>query len=377
MKDKNDFKGTNPKTVAKFFFLGAALIFVLMYSEQIFGMLGTLWKIIFPLILGGAIAYILDIIKSRLEKIYFPKSKKKIINKSRSAVCLLLAIVLILAVLFFVMNLVVPEIIKAISGLGRLIPIYINILIDYVKANSDNPFILETLKEWQIDWNDIGKNLLSYETQGISGILSSAVLVAGNFASAIFNFFIAFSFAIYLIVGKAKLIGQVKRVTKAFLPEQHVKKCKILVTTLNESFTNFFVGQFTEAIVLGALCTLGMLIFRFPYATAVGAFVGVTALIPIFGAWIGASVGALLILVTDPLKALLFLLFIIVLQQLENNLIYPRVVGTSIGLPGIWVLAAITIGGGVGGIVGMLVSVPLAATIYKLLKMVVDKRTAK
>lgn len=219
--------------------------------------------------------------------------------------------------------------------------------------------------------------MLTYATQGITGIVSSAVSVASNLASAIFSFFVAFSIAIYLIIGKNKLIGQAKSVARAFISEDIITKIKTVVITLNECFSSFIVGQFTEAVILGVLCTAGMLLFGFPYATAIGAFVGATALIPIFGAWIGASVGALLILVSDPLQALLFIIFIIVLQQLENNLIYPRIVGTSIGLPGIWVLAAITVGGGLGGIIGMLISVPLVATVYKLFKMVVDKKTQK
>ncbi len=359
------------RSIAKYIVLSAAMVLCLMYSGQIFGLARNLWGIVFPLVLGCALAYILNIIMEKFEKIYFPKSNNKVIKKTRTPAILILSILSVLAVLFFVIRMVVPELVKTVSSLAVTIPEIAERVSAYLAATNENPMAAEFFNNLQIDWENIGTQIISFATQGFSGIVTSAFSIVSGFAGAIFSFFISFSFAIYILVGKHRLKGQLKRVAKAFLPQKIMGKVSVILNVAHESFTSFFVGQFIEAIILGGLCTLGMLLFRFPYATAVGAFVGVTALIPVFGAWIGAAVGAVLILVVSPVKAVMFLVFIVILQQLENNLIYPRVVGTSVGLPGIWVLAAITIGGGFGGVIGMLIGVPIAATIYKLLKLAV------
>ena len=194
--------------------------------------------------------------------------------------------------------------------------------------------------------------------------------------SSIFNIFLAAVFALYLLLGKEKIAKQLERVLDTYFKNDKTHAFYHIIATLNDTFRSFIVGQCSEAVIIGVLCTLGMYIFQFPHAMATGALVGLTALIPVAGAWIGACVGALLILTVSPIKALLFLVYIIILQQLENNLIYPKVVGTSIGLPGIWVLAAITIGGGALGIGGMLISVPIAAAVYRLLREDVTRREA-
>lgn len=362
------------KSIIKYIFLIAALILCIMNIRLIYNVAADLMGIVFPLILGGAISYILSIIITRLEKIYFPDSKNEFINKSRSLVTLVLSIVLIVAILFFVMNMVVPELFRAISTLARFVPGYWNQLIAYLSDNQEFPLTAEAVESLQIDWESLGKQVVGYAGRGLSGIVNSTVSAVSTLVGALVNFFVAFSFAIYITIGKDKLKRQVNRMSAAFIPEKWRRKISIVLTTMNECFSSFIIGQFTEAVLLGVLCNLGMLLLRFPYATAVGTLVGVTALIPIFGAWIGAIVGALLIMVVSPVKAVMFLIFIVVLQQLDNNLIYPRVVGTSIGLPGIWVLAAITVGGGFGGVIGMLLGVPMAATVYKLIKLAVDRR---
>jgi predicted PurR-regulated permease PerM len=190
----------------------------------------------------------------------------------------------------------------------------------------------------------------------------------------LFNLLVSLVFAIYLLLSKDKLVGQLERIQQAFLKESLRRKINYTLSVANESFTSYISGQFTEAVILGSLCTLGMWIFQFPYATTVGVFVGVTALIPVVGAYLGAAVGGFLILMVDPLKALFFLIYIVILQQLENNLIYPRVVGTSVGLPGIIVFIAVIIGGGLLGVPGMILGVPTAATIYKLIQAETRKR---
>lgn len=376
-KEKHAEVPISEKSMIKYIFLIAALVLCIMNIRQIYHVTAGVVRITFPLILGGVVAYILSIIMTRLEKVYFPASRNRFINKSRPWATLLLSMTLIGALIFFVINMVVPELARAIQALARIVPEYLDRLAADLSDHQELPLTAEFIRGLQIDWESLGRQAVSYAGRGISGMVNSAVSAVSSLVGAVFNFFIAVSFAVYIITGKDKLKRQINRAAAAFVPEGWRDKISILLTVMNECFSNFMIGQFTEALLLGILCTLGMLLLRFPYATAVGTLVGVTALIPIFGAWIGALVGAFLILVVSPTKAVMFLVFVVVLQQLENNLIYPRVVGTSIGLPGIWVLAAITLGGGVGGVAGMLVSVPLTATIYKLIKLAVDERLEK
>ena len=205
--------------------------------------------------------------------------------------------------------------------------------------------------------------------------MTSSLNVITGLTSGLFDLVVGLAFSAYLLSSKERLLTQAKKLQKAFMKPSTAARLNTVLTAAHESFTSFITGQCTEAVILGALCILGMLIFGFPYATSIGIFVGVTSLIPVLGAYLGAAVGVLLIFQADPAKALLFIVFIIVLQQLEGNLIYPKVMGTSIGLPGLWVFAAVIIGGGLGGIVGMLFGVPVAATIYRLVRTAANERS--
>ncbi|MBQ7755957.1 MAG: AI-2E family transporter, partial [Oscillospiraceae bacterium] len=200
------------------------------------------------------------------------------------------------------------------------------------------------------------------------GILGSTFTFITSFFGGIVNFVLGLIFAVYILSNKEGLKFTFKKILKAWFPDNQTNKLFHICDVANNIFAKFVVGQFTEAIILGTLCMLGMLIFRFPYAGMVGALVGITALIPVVGGFIGAGVGAFMIMMEDPIKAVLFVIYIIILQQIEGNLIYPKVVGSSVGLPAMWVLAAVTIGGGLAGVVGMLVGVPIASTIYYLLR---------
>lgn len=365
------------KNIVKYLLLTGGLILAIIYSKQIFSVVGNFFSIVFPLILGCAIAYVLNLIVVNLEKIYFPKAENKWIRKTKMPICLILAILLIVVILFFVIKLVVPELINTITTLSKTIPSSLNNAADYFKSNDNFPIIAETIKGIDFDWNEISKNVMTYATQGFGGVLDYTVSIVGNVTSGVFKFIVACTFAIYLLISKEKLFAQIKRVAKAFMKKNRMASINKVLKITNEAFSSFIIGQFTEAIILGSLCAIGMLLLRIPYALTIGTFIGVTALIPIFGAWIGAIIGCILIVTIDPVKAFIFIIFIVVLQQIENNLIYPKVVGTSIGLPGIWVFSAILIGGGLSGIVGMLLSVPIAATVYKLVQLKVRERLGK
>lgn len=361
--------------VVKYILITGAVVLGIRYFDVLVKALGSLWSIASPLVLGGAMAYVLNIIMKQVEKIYFPHSKSRVVQKTRRMVSILVAILLIVGILVLVMTLVVPELIKAFTVVGSAIPTFLEDVQNWIMSYEDQiPSIVEWVEGLEMDWNSTIKNIITYATTGVGGLLNSTVTIVGAVTGGITNFVVSLIFAIYILASKEKLAGQFGRLLDAYLKKERVKKIRKVLTTADQTFSNFIVGQCTEAVILGTLCTVGMLIFRFPYAPMVGAFLGVTALIPIVGAFLGAGVGAFMILTVDPMKALLFVIFIIVLQQLEGNLIYPKVVGSSIGLPGIWVLAGVTVGGGLCGIFGMLLGVPLTATIYKLLKMNVRAR---
>ncbi|SHH67705.1 AI-2E family transporter [Clostridium intestinale] len=370
-----NFNKRNIMDIAKYLFLALFVVLVVKYSENIFSTIGNISGAAVPLISGLAMAYVLNILMKKLEKIYFPKSKNEIINKSRRAVCIFLAILLIIFIVVIVALIVIPELVNAISVIIAAIPKFVEDIIKFIDTNSDKYEVVEnTLVTLQIDINEISRSVMTFASSLLTGVLNSIILFASTMANSLINFIISLVFAIYALANKEKLSYQIKKVMKAFLKNKSIEKINYVFHVINESFSNFIVGQCVEAVIIGGLCTAGMFVFSFPYAVTVGVFISVTALIPIVGAYLGAALGAFIILTVSPLKAVLFLLYITILQQLENTLIYPKVVGSSIGLPGIWVFAAITLGAGLGGIVGMLLSVPVAATIYNLFVDKVNKR---
>lgn len=360
-------KKMDPRVI-KYFLLAALLILAIRYFDIILGGAVNLWGIAAPLILGCIIAYVLNIVLKFLEKHFFPKSQNKRVIKLRRPVCIVLSIVLIVAVFTLVTVLVVPEFVKAIGVIGKSIPVLVEGSIDWITEHENIfPAIAGRLEELQVDWEGLGNSALNYLKTGLGGVLNSTVSIVSSMVGGVANFVIGLIFAVYILANKEKLANQFKKLIHAYGSPKWIAAGKRILMTADETFSSFIIGQVTEAVILGTLCTIGMFIFRFPYAPMIGAFVGVTALIPIVGAYLGAIVGVIMIFTQDPLKALLFIVFIIVLQQLEGNLIYPKVVGSSIGLPGMWVLAAVTVGGGLLGISGMLLGVPTAATVYKLL----------
>ena len=374
MKEKMGMK----RPIIGYILLIAALILGIQNITVVVTVLQTVAGVLQPLILGAVIAYILNILMKKLEKIYFPKSKNRLINKTKRMVCIILSLLLVIGILGLVMGLVLPELVGAFAVIAESVPVYYEKLVAWLMTYSDKfPVIEEYINGLQLDWSQITKNLVMYATSGVGGIFNSAISVVSVVVGGIVNFVIALIFAIYLLAGKEKLSAQLKRVLAAYLSEKKRAQLAQMVAVADNTFSSFIVGQCTEAVILGSLCTIGMWILRFPYAPMTGAFIGVTALIPVAGAYLGAGVGAFMIMTVDPMKALLFLIFIVCLQQLEGNLIYPKVVGSSVGLPALWVLAAVTVGGGINGIFGMLLGVPIAATLYKLIGMDVRKKVDK
>ena len=320
-----------------------------------------------PLIVGGVIAYLVNIIMSFFERHWFPKSQKKAVVKSRRILCLIFAVLSMLAIVALVVLLVVPQLWDAVALLLSEVPEYMKKAVDWAESLEILPEDIFAMLE-NIDWKSQVSKIISTVTSGVGSVVGVAVNVVASVFSGVFNALLSVIFALYLLFGKERLGRQCRKVMTRYLKPGINEKILHVLAVINDCFHKYIVGQCTEAIILGTLCTVGMLIFRFPYATMVGALVAFTALIPVAGAYIGAGVGAFMIMTVDPMKAVLFLVYILVLQQLEGNIVYPRVVGSSIGLPGIWVLAAVTVGGGVMGLPGMLLGVPLASAAYRLLR---------
>lgn len=337
--------------------------------------MGTFIGAAMPLIIGCVIAYIVNILMSFYERHYFVKSKSAALTKSRRSVCMLLAFVSVVLIAALLIKLVVPELTACVELLVSQIPGAVSKAVNWLEANAAIPEeMLSSLQN--IDWKNRFEQIIKMLTTGVGSVMGTAVNVVSSVFSGVVTALFALIFSIYLLTGKEKLGTQFDRLMKRYMKDKLYNRSKYVLSVLNDCFHKYIVGQCTEALILVALCTAGMLLLDIPYATMTGAVIAFTALIPVAGGYIGAAIGAFMILTVSPIKALIFLIFIVVLQQFEGNLIYPRVVGSSMGLPAIWVLAAVTIGGGVMGIPGMLIGVPLAATLYRLLREDVNRRPA-
>lgn len=326
-----------------------------------------------PLLTGCVIAYIINILMSFYEKHYFPSSGQKLIGKSRRLVCMIGAFLTLVLIVAFLVGMVVPEIVACIRLLLAKVPGVLNYLVDLLASVDVLPETVESFLN-DINWKETVTKLLNLLYQGVGGTFNLAAGMLTSVVSGAMNLLIGFIFSIYLLMGKDRLKNQLDRLMGQYIRPRLNLRVHYLCSVLDDCFHRYIVGQCTEAVILGALCTLGMLLFQFPYATMIGAVIGFSALIPVAGAYIGGAVGFLLIFTASPAKAVLFLVYLVILQQLEGNLIYPRVVGTSIGLPGLWVLAAVTVGGGILGISGMLLGVPVTAAVYRLIRTDLTKR---
>lgn len=337
--------------------------------------------LISPFLLGAAIAFVINVLMRFLERCLFENShirKYKVTAKIKRPVSLLLAVCLILWLIVVIVLYVLPHLGEAVSSLAlsvqKFIPQAYLWLNDLFNNNPEVQEALEPLLTVQLDWGALVNNVISFLKSGIGNALGSTISVATVVVNSTVNFFVGFVFACYILLQKEKLLRQLRKLLAAFLPQKAAERIWYVGHLTEKTFSNFITGQCVEAVILGAMFVLVLSIFKFPYAMLIGVLIGFLALIPIFGAFIGCVVGAFLILMVDPLKALIFIAIFLVIQQIEGNLIYPRVVGSSVGLPAIWVLAAVTIGGSLMGVLGMLIFIPLVSVFYTLLKQTVNRR---
>ncbi|MDO5435253.1 MAG: AI-2E family transporter [Clostridia bacterium] len=355
--------------------LAALLTLGILHFSDLCGFVTVLWRSASPLIAGAALAYVLNVIVDKFEACWFPHTKKKWLNMLRTPVSTLLAVLVILGVVLLIVLAVIPGLVEAFTLLAKEVPHYVADLKAWALEKTVNfPTVHDTVANLVFDWNAIGESLTRYAVSGWSGIVSSTVTVIGAVTNGISNVFITLIFAMFMLLGRKQLTRQANRVMTAAMSESRLEKTKNVLNALNRSFSGFIVGQGANSLLLGVLTTVMMLICGFPYAVIVGVINGTTGMIPVIGGYIGAIVSAFLVFTAAPGQTLLFLILLIVLQSLLGNLVYPRLVGGSIGLPGLWVLAAVIVGSGLGGITGMLIGVPLAATAYELVKAWVARR---
>ena len=350
------------------------LYLAIHYWPALAGFAASLLGAATPLVIGAMLAYMVNILMSFYERHYFPKSRKSAAGKSRRPVCMLAAFVTMIAIIALIIGLVVPELVACVQLIFAELPSALGWVAVHLEKLS---FLPESVTEFlnSINWESGIQQLVELVTSGIGNVMGTVINLVSSVFSGVVTAFLSLIFAVYLLAGRDRISRQFGRLMDRYLPGSLHRKISYTLNVLNDCFHRYIVGQCTEAVILGLLCTLGMLLLRLPYATMIGALVAFTALIPVAGADIGAGVGAFMILTVSPIKALVFLVFLVILQQLEGNLIYPRVVGSSMGLPGVWVLAAVTVGGGLMGISGMLLGVPLTAAIYRMLREDVNRHT--
>lgn len=352
------------------------LYLCMTYFPNALDLLGAVVSAATPLLVGCVIAYLVNILMGLYEKYYFPKSKKVIASKSRRPVCMLAAIITLLAVIALVIVLIVPQLAACVQLLVAELPDAFKSVVAWLeKLNILPEDIISTLSS--IDWQSKISQILGVLTSGVGSVMNVVVSTVSSVFSGIVTALIGIIFSIYLLSGKEKLGNQCNRLMNRYMKPKWYEKTMHVLRVVDDCFRRYIIGQCTEAVILGLLCMIGMLILQLPYAAMIGALIAFTALIPVAGAYIGGGVGAFMILTVSPVKAIIFLIFLVILQQLEGNIIYPRVVGSSMGLPGIWVLAAVTIGGGMMGVIGMLIGVPIAAAIYRLLREDLNKKPSK
>ncbi len=363
------------------FVLVAALIVfycVLADFSDVLAFLKRILKVFSTVIYGFCIAYIVNIFMTPLEKLWdkiFSGKKTKLKEGIKRGVCLILSLSLILGILSAILFMLIPEITKTFTELFKLLPAFIEDMEQLLSAKLQKYDI--SIPHFQLNTKEFQNTLLTWLPKLGTNFVNTTILITSSIFSTAFNTVVIVVLAIYMLTQKEKLCRGLKKLLFAVFKKKSADKTMDFLKLTNQTFTGFIRGQIVEAFIIGILCFIGMAMLNIPYAAVVSVVIAFTALIPVLGAYIGAILGAFLIVIVNPVKALWFLIFIVILQQLEGNLIYPKVVGKSVGLPGIFVLIAVTVGGSLFGITGMLISVPVTSVLYTVTRQFVNKRLSE
>ena len=343
----------------------AILLVCLWRYENVMAAFRFIFDVLFPFILGGSIAFVLNVPMNFFERHLFSPQRKensKIMQKAARPVSLILVLISVIGVIILVMFVLIPQLADTFANIGKSIQAFIPRVQEWaLEAFAGNPDVMVWINSLEFDWDKIVDAVWNFFRVGAGNIVDSTITAAKNIVSFISTFFIAFVFAVYILLQKEKLSVQVKKVLFAFVRKGRAEAVLEVCSLTYNTFSNFLTGQCVEAIILGSMFVVAMALFRLPYALLVGVLI----------AFIGCGFGVFLIFIVDPFKALVFLILFLVLQQIEGNFIYPHVVGNSVGLPSIWVLAAVSLGGNLMGLVGMLIFIPLISVVYALFREIV------
>lgn len=351
------------------------IIFSLVNFEKIIDVLGYFIKIFSPFILGVIFAFMLNVLVNFIERRMFGKVKSgKRWNKAKRPLSITISLLTVLIIVIFVIYLIIPQLNNSISLFIGTLPEYKEDIVGILdKFDVDNSTI-EVVSEYL---DNFGKVITDFIKDNSDDVITVTTEVVGSVINIVSKGVISIVFAIYILSQKETLKRQFSKFMVAYLKPKTIDKIKSVAILANKTFSSFVTGQCLEAVIFGSLCFVGMLIFRIPYALPIAVLLGFTALIPIFGAIVGIVLGAVLVFMVSPIKAIIFVVLILVIQQIENNLIYPKVVGKSVGLPGMWVLLSVTIGGSIGGLIGLFIATPLCSVIYALASQAVNDRLRK
>lgn len=366
-----DLNKKSMKKIRELIVFTAILVVALWKFDTVLEGAKNIWGILFPFVLGGAIAFVINVPMSFLEKKIFGKTKdeNKVGKKLARPISLLLTIILAVGVIALVMFGVIPQLTRTMGSLMISIANFVPQMQNWIRDFShNNQEIMKLVNQVQFNQDQAIKWGISILGSGAGNMMNTTMSAVGSIVSGFATFFIAFSFACYILFQKEKLHVQIRKVFFAFIPKQKAEAFLKICSLTYQTFANFLTGQCVEAVILGSMFVVTLSILKMPYALLIGTLIAFTALIPIFGAFIGCAVGCFLIFMISPKQAILFIIVFLILQQIEGNLIYPHVVGGSVGLPSIWVLAAVTIGGNLMGIVGMLIFIPLVSVLYTIFR---------
>ena len=376
-----DLNKGNMKKIRGLILFTAVVCLAVMNAEVLLKGIFFLIGIVRPFLYGAAIAFVLNIPMKAIEKGLFSRTKNRKLDKIKRPASVFLSFMLVILIIFIVTVTVIPQITKTMIELGNEIPQFLTEaqiwLEEMFAAQPQLVAALEEFEPAEVNWESIVNTVIDFMQNGLGSVVSSTVTVASTIIGGVVNVFVALVFSFYILAQKEKLGGQFKRILHAYFPQKVYDRTLEIVSLAGKNFSSFITGQCTEAVILGLMFVVSMTLFGFPYAVMIGVLIAFTALIPIVGAFIGCFVGAFLIMVDDPVKAIWFLILFIVLQQIEGNLIYPHVVGNSVGLPSIWVLAAVTVGGSLMGVVGMLIFIPILSTVYALIREDVNAKNGR
>ena len=373
-----DLNKENIKKIRGLIFF-TALVFVAMWNYKlVFSGIRFLGHVIFPFALGGAIAFILNVPMRFVEEKLFKKiglSDTKIGKKISRPLAFILTVLFVVGLIAIVVFVVVPELGNTIVNIGKTLQEFVPQAQKWaIQFFGDNPELVEQIQSLEFEWDQILGDLVNFLKNGAGSVIDTTFAAAKSIVSAVSTFFMSFVFSCYILLQKEKLSVQVRKLMYAFMPKDWTEIFIALGSVTYKTFSSFLTGQCLEAVILGCMFFIAMSIFGMPYALLIAVLVAFTALIPIFGAFIGCAVGALLIFMVNPLQAVGFVAMFLVLQQIEGNFIYPHVVGSSVGLPSMWVLVAVSVGASLMGVVGMLIFIPIVSVVYTLLRGIVNRR---